>query len=89
MVFNVGQGDSLLINPQGSCQFSKKPLLIDTGPLKAKVITKIRHDKLSVLLTHSHYDHIGGLSDFINENKIDKLYISLYFPEVISGRFYL
>ncbi len=79
-VFNVGQGDSFLLHPDFRCNFDKTPLLIDCGPKKAKVASKIKLDEIDVLITHSHKDHIGGLKDI--SSKIRKLYIPYFLPEV-------
>jgi len=86
-VFNVGQGDALLIQPCWGCKFDETiegPLLIDTGPQKAKIALRIQSPDLSVLLTHSHEDHIGGLSALMKKKNIINLFIPYYLPEVTT-----
>lgn len=44
-------------------------LLIDPGSDFKKIKEKIGNDKiLGVFVTHVHFDHIGALRDFLNEN---------------------
>ena len=58
---DVGQGDGLLIRAPGSVE----ALLVDAGP-EADRIADCLHDsgveRLAVLVTHFHADHIDGLS---------------------------
>lgn len=80
-VFNVGQGDSILIEPDFTCDLIRDiPLLIDCGPKSAHVYRKINAKKIDILLTHSHNDHIGGFVDLIP--KVRNLYIPFYLPEI-------
>lgn len=80
-VFNVGQGDSILIEPDFTCNLIiDVPLLIDCGPKSAKVYREINAKKIDILLTHSHNDHIGGFVDLIP--KVRNLYIPFYLPEI-------
>jgi hypothetical protein len=39
-VFNVGQGDSILLHPEEDCIFTEVPLLVDCGPKGANVHLK-------------------------------------------------
>jgi len=83
-VFDVGQGDAVLIKTPGN-----KHLLIDAGRwtpgynsgkyvlmphLKAEGITKLD----AVFLSHPHADHIGGILELINSVPIDTIYNSGY-----------
>lgn len=78
---DVGQGDSILI------QYKNKNILIDAGPdysekylikyLKGKKIKKLD----SVIATHPHADHIGGMDGIIKTFKIK----SFHAPKIISS----
>ena len=47
-------------------------LLIDPGDESNKIIDKIGDRKLiGILITHNHFDHIGCVSDIVNDYKID------------------
>jgi len=61
-VFDVGQGDSILIStPKG------QHVLVDTGDGKTKLSSVLLGMGISnldlVILTHSHSDHVGGLAE--------------------------
>ncbi len=83
-VFDVGQGDAVLVRTPGN-----KHLLIDAGRwtpgydsgkyvliphLKAEGIRKLD----AVFLSHPHADHIGGIPELINSVPIDTIYNSGY-----------
>ena len=65
--------------------YNKNALIIDPGSESNRIIAKIEELKLNVvgvLITHSHFDHIGALNDIVNkykcivvnnENRIEKL----------------
>lgn len=82
-VFNVGQGDSLLLRGDKGCFFHHNPLLIDCGTQDAKVGDRLSQEGHIVLLTHSHRDHIGGFPRIYRQKKISALVLPLYFPEII------
>ena len=84
-VFNVGNGDSFLIEDDELSY----PLLIDTGPRGANVVSKLNPNHLSVLITHSHRDHIGGLPQILRQKTINTLYIPYYLPEINKIASYL
>ena len=88
-VFNVGQGDALLLKPKSHCKYAQPPLLVDTGPSRAKVADRISEDSVAVLLTHSHSDHIGGLSRVMSSKLISEIYIPYYLPEIARINHYL
>ncbi|MBU0597080.1 MBL fold metallo-hydrolase, partial [Patescibacteria group bacterium] len=75
--FDIGQGDSILINtPQN------KQLLIDGGPDQT-VLEKLGKyldfdDKYIdvVVLTHPHADHVDGLVDVLKRYKIGEVWIT-------------
>lgn len=92
-VFNVGQGDAFLLHPEDKgldfCEFSAKPLLIDTGPACARVADRIADEKISVLITHSDNDHLGGLARVLRAKVVERLYMPYYLPEMVKIREYL
>lgn len=92
-VFNVRQGDAFLLHPEDKglefCEFSAVPLLIDTGPACARVSDRIADEKISVLITHSDNDHLGGLASVLRKKTVDCLYIPYYLPEMVRIREYL
>lgn len=71
--FYVGQGDSILIETP-----KKKRILIDGGPVtcenKDKLVKLLLRNGISkidtVILSHSHLDHIGGLVEVFNKLKV-------------------
>lgn len=83
-VFDVGQGDSFLINRQQSSRFNVVPLLVDLGPQKAKISDRLQLKNYHVLLTHSHKDHIGGFPKLYREKTIESITIPYYLPEIME-----
>lgn len=77
---DVGQGDSILI------QVNNKNLLIDSGPKSDKkkllnYLSTLNLEKLDyVIATHPHEDHIGNMSDVIDDYTI----LNFYAPKVQS-----
>lgn len=61
-----------------------RPLLIDTGPSSSRVANRIAPSKIFLVITHSHSDHIGGLSQLLRTNKVQKIFIPYYLPEVVK-----
>jgi hydroxyacylglutathione hydrolase len=43
-----------------------KVIIVDPGDEYAKIINEIHGDVIGVLLTHSHFDHVGALDEVIN-----------------------
>ena len=77
---DVGQGDSILI------QVNNKNLLIDAGPKSDKkklfnYLSSLNLNKLDyVIATHPHEDHIGNMSDVIDDYNV----LAFYAPKVQS-----
>lgn len=74
---NVGQGDACLIQlPRG------QNLLIDGGPSSSLLFKSLRFLPIqkidAVILSHPHYDHIGGLSGLSDKLKIWEFYSQPY-----------
>ena len=73
---NVGAGDSMLLESRGEY------LLIDSGILEhaaeevALVLREHRVSNLSVLITHPHSDHFGGLLKIAKEFSVDRIYMN-------------
>ncbi|WP_438454778.1 ComEC/Rec2 family competence protein [Vreelandella venusta] len=84
VVFNVGQGDSILLRPAHHCVHRETPFLIDCGPQRAKVSDRLGPEKHNLLLTHSHHDHIGGFPKIYREKRIESLMLPFYMPEIMS-----
>ncbi len=75
-MIDVDQGESILIITP-----SNKTILIDGGESSQSrkiksYLTKHRVKKIDLLVaTHPHSDHIGGLSDIINNFKVEKIFM--------------
>ncbi|HAZ21829.1 MAG TPA: hypothetical protein DHD79_05365, partial [Firmicutes bacterium] len=71
--FDVGQGDSAAIYfPNGEA------LLVDAGAGKTDIVRKLREtgapQSISILMTHPHSDHIGGMLPVVKEFNIIHAY---------------
>lgn len=84
--FNVGQADSLLVMYEG------KTILIDAGNISdGKEILKFLNAKgiqqIDYLIgTHIHEDHIGGMTDIINDFPVKKIFMP--YNEKDNSKFY-
>jgi competence protein ComEC len=71
-VLDVGQGDSILLQPPGS-----DPVLVDTGPPGAGVEDRLRElgvERLAaVVITHHQSDHSGDLAGLLGSVAVDRL----------------
>jgi len=75
--FDVGQGDSAAIYfPNGEA------LLVDAGTGKTDIVKKLRQtgapQSISILMTHPHSDHIGGMLPVVKEFDIVHAYDTGY-----------
>lgn len=74
-VFDVGQGDAMLLHQPGICS-----LLIDAGPLinGHRITSKIGKLGIKsldmVIITHPHLDHFGGLFDLLPRIPVNQFY---------------
>ncbi|MDD4600329.1 ComE operon protein 3 [bioreactor metagenome] len=65
-VFDIGQGDSILIRT------ANEVVLVDTGDVstREKLISYIKNEGITtidkVIITHPHADHLGGMSGILN-----------------------
>jgi 7,8-dihydropterin-6-yl-methyl-4-(beta-D-ribofuranosyl)aminobenzene 5'-phosphate synthase len=57
------------------------PILFDTGSSGRMLLSNMRKLNIDpsgiseVFISHAHLDHVGGLSDFLKENKYVKVYV--------------
>lgn len=79
---NVGEGDSILIQMPKS-----KNILVDTGNLSAgyKVEKYLKSKKISqlesIIITHVHPDHVGGIFYILPQIKTKLIYYNGYNPQ--------
>jgi beta-lactamase superfamily II metal-dependent hydrolase len=78
-IFNCGQGDSIRLTSKGCIWDANNPLYIDLGP--ASYTRAVAENEIDLLITHSHNDHISGMS-IPKRVRIRSLYIPAYYPEI-------
>ncbi len=75
-------GFSCLIEKEGS-----STILFDTGANDSILLSNMKKLKIDpstiseVFISHAHWDHIGGLSDFLKLNKKVKVYVPFSMPK--------
>jgi competence protein ComEC len=71
-VLDVGQGDSILLQPPGA-----KPVLVDTGPPDDHVEDRLHElgiDRLAaIVISHDQSDHAGELGDLLASVEVDRV----------------
>jgi competence protein ComEC len=71
-VLDVGQGDSILLQPPDAL-----PILIDTGPPEDGVEERLRelgiHRLAAIVITHDQSDHAGDLGELLQSVHVDRL----------------
>jgi len=83
----TGWGFSCIVETQDTPQ-----ILFDTGADGSVLLHNMRQLKFDpsaigiVVISHSHWDHTGGLQDIMEANKAAELYIPESFGEVASTR---
>jgi competence protein ComEC len=74
-VLDVGQGDSILLDPPRG-----EPVLVDTGPPGSGVAERLRELEIeslaAVVITHDASDHTGGLAEVLDSIRV---------PRVVTG----
>lgn len=93
IVYDNNPFDTKLKNAWGfSCliQGLEKTILFDTGGDGEVLISNIKKLNINprdidvIFLSHEHWDHTGGLNDFLKENKNIVVYLLPSFPEDIK-----
>ncbi len=84
-VLDVGQGDSIILSPS-SCKFQEKEFLIDVGDGNRNVFAPLDcAKKTTIVLSHAHKDHIGGLIHMIPQlTQIDDIWVPYCASEIIK-----
>ena len=71
-VLDVGQGDSILLDPPAA-----DPVLVDTGPPGAGVAERLRElgveSLAAVVISHDQSDHAGGLAELLESLSVGRL----------------
>jgi len=81
-VFNVGQADALELIPVKECKYSGSSLIVDCGQGSKNIFSQLKNDNIYLILTHTHRDHIGGLSRLFDQEKEGRLRIQeLWLPQ--------
>lgn len=86
-VFNVGQADSFELVPLDGCKFKDLSILIDCGQGSRNVFGGLSRNKVNLVLSHSHKDHIGGLSHLFGGRSrihLEELWLPYYSDEIVK-----
>lgn len=83
-VLNVGQGDSMLLQPDSQCCFKNETFIIDLGSGRSD-ITKYINDKekVNIVITHHDVDHFGGFKFFVGKiNQVQRIIVPFHQNEI-------
>lgn len=72
---DVGQGDSIVLRRPGS----RQALLVDAGPAGGRIVDCLRDagvERLVVLLSHFHADHVDGLTELLDRCPVEAVLTS-------------
>src|SRR5262249_4020225 len=71
-VLDVGQGDSILLQPPGA-----QPVLVDTGPPGDDVEDRLRElgidRRAALVISHDQSDHAGALGALLESVRVDRV----------------
>lgn len=84
-VLNVGQGDSIVVNPPSGCNHSDKTILVDLGDGGYDITQDIDPDKkIHIFITHHDMDHVGGMRYILNHiNQVSEITVPFYQNEIV------
>lgn len=86
-VFNVGQADSFELVPRDGCKFEDSSILIDCGQGSRNVFGGLSKNRVNLVLSHAHRDHIGGLSHLFGGRsriQVEELWLPYYSDEIVK-----
>lgn len=81
---DVGEGDCILLQPQGKWSLNSTDIYVDTGNGN-KDIAKVSHSKkINIVLTHNHSDHVNGIQYLLSDmtKNIQNIYLPFYANEI-------
>jgi competence protein ComEC len=82
-VLDIGQGDSILLQPAGAA-----PILVDGGPPGDGLAAKLRAagvDRLGAMVaTHDQSDHVGGLEELLGRMPVHRLVYAVLGRQLLS-----
>lgn len=81
---NVGQGDCFVIRPYARCKYRDHVFFVDLGDGQVDVTKEINDkDKVHLIITHHHEDHINGIKYFFDRiDQVQEVIIPYNFNEI-------